>query len=161
LKELNLHENYHLNDRDAALIANALRTNSTLRNFSIDAMGITDVGVEALGLALCDKSSLNSAADSNHTCTLALDWYDISNYNWDKQWQINRGRKIYSILSSRNETMSNVQHFGNIDLKILPNMLEAVQKYSTYVSKYDPKVKKPLSIVYEVMRKWGLGNFET
>eukprot|EP00984_Skeletonema_dohrnii_P006161 scaffold2199_cov120-Skeletonema_dohrnii-CCMP3373.AAC.2 len=173
LKELNLDENYHLNDSDVALIANALRSNTTLKTLWLNENNITKVGKESLRLALCDDSSLNSAADSNHTCTVYLGSNDIG-YNSHEQGQINRGRKIYSILSSRNETMSNVQHFGNIDVKILPIMLEAmqryhnaasvynvhVQKYATYVNKYEPKVK-PLSIVYEVMRKWGVGNFET
>ena len=55
--------------------------------------------------------------------------------------------------------MSNVQHFGNIDVKLLPNMFEAVHHYhdaaSAHTESYedDPKVE-PLSIVYEVMRKW-------
>ena len=54
--------------------------------------------------------------------------------------------------------MSNTQYFGDIDVKILPNMLEAVQKgYDASFAKnnfwVDPKVD-PLSIVYEIMRKW-------
>ena len=58
--------------------------------------------------------------------------------------------------------MSNAQHLGDIDVKLLPNMLEAVQKYHNaahlYKAKFywirdDLKVN-PLSIVYEVMRRW-------
>jgi len=99
---------------------------------------------------LYDESSLNAAADSNHTCTLDRRKI-IDDYNSHDQGHINRGWKIYSILSDRNEMMSNVQHFSDIDVKILPIMLEAVQTYATNVD--DSKVK-PLSIVYEVMRKW-------
>eukprot|EP00984_Skeletonema_dohrnii_P006163 scaffold2199_cov120-Skeletonema_dohrnii-CCMP3373.AAC.4 len=158
LKELDLDDENGLNDSDVALIANALRSNTTLKTLWLNENNITKVGKESLRLALCDDSSLNSAADSNHTCTVDLGREAFDVYNSHEQGQINRGRKIYSLLSSRNETMSNVQHFGNIDLKILPTMLEAVQKYATNMC--DPKVK-PLSIVYEVMRKWGVGNFET
>ena len=53
--------------------------------------------------------------------------------------------------------MSNVQHFDDIDVEVLPNMVEAVQKYANMldrsVDRYGGNVKS-LSIVYEVMRKW-------
>eukprot|EP00984_Skeletonema_dohrnii_P029094 scaffold19434_cov121-Skeletonema_dohrnii-CCMP3373.AAC.10 len=150
LIELSLEEN-NLNDSDVALIANALRSNTTLEYLRIDSNSITHTGAESLSLALCDGSSLNSAADSNHTCTVYLGWNAVDDYNLHEQGHINRGWKIYSILSTRNEMMSNVQHFSDIDVKILPNIVEAVQKYETNV--YDSKVK-PLSIVYEIMRKW-------
>mmetsp|Transcript_18720 Transcript_18720/g.37757 ORF Transcript_18720/g.37757 Transcript_18720/m.37757 type:complete len:558 (+) Transcript_18720:46-1719(+) len=157
LKELDLEED-NLNDSDVALIANALRSNTTLRTLRLIENNITKVGKESLRLVLYDESSLNAVADSNHICTVDLGWKAFDVYNSHEQGQINRCRKIYSLLSSRNETMSNVQHFGNIDLKILPIMLEAVQKYAKNVNFLEVK---PLSIVYEVMRKWGVGNFET
>ena len=157
LKELVLEED-NLNDSDVALIANALRSNTTLRTLQLDENNITLVGKESLRLVLYDESSLNAAADSNHICTVDLGRKAFDVYNSHEQGQINKAAKVYRLISIRNQSMSNVQHFGNIDLKILPTMLEAVQKYATNMC--DPKVK-PLSIVYEVMRKWGVGNFET
>eukprot|EP00984_Skeletonema_dohrnii_P036383 scaffold37292_cov155-Skeletonema_dohrnii-CCMP3373.AAC.1 len=153
MRELNISSN-DLNDRDAALIANALRSNSTLRNLYLYGNSITEVGAECLRLVLCDESSLNAASDSNHNCNVPLTGNPIDRVNSHEQGQINRGRKIYSILSNRNETMSNVQHFGDIDVKILPNILEAVQKYATKVHEDEDHKVKPLSIVYETMRKW-------
>mmetsp|Transcript_18029 Transcript_18029/g.30432 ORF Transcript_18029/g.30432 Transcript_18029/m.30432 type:complete len:156 (+) Transcript_18029:3-470(+) len=140
-----------MKDSDATLIANALRSNTTLRTLRLNENNITKVGKESLRLVLFDESSLNAVADSNHICTVDLGWKAFDVYNSHEQGQINRCRKIYSLLSSRNATMSNVQHFGNIDLKILPIMLEAVQKYAKNVNFLEVK---PLSIVYEVMRKW-------
>ncbi|KAK1739073.1 leucine-rich repeat protein [Skeletonema marinoi] len=138
LKELHLEHN-NLNYSDAALIATALRSNTTLRYLHLHGNDITDVGAESLRLALYDESSLNATADSNHTCTVYIRiWLAINDHNSHEQRQINRGWKIYSILSTRNETMSNVQHFGNIDVKLLPNVLDAVQKYATSV--YDSEV---------------------
>jgi len=64
------------------------------------------------------------------------------------------------LLSSRNRTLSNVKHFGDIDVKMLPNMLEAVQKYHDAASEYNengfPRLfyVEPLSISFEIMRKW-------
>ena len=74
LKELNLVDN-RLNDSDAALIANALRSNTTLRSLQLgNSNSITHTGVESFRLVLYDESSLNAAADSNHTCTVDLGW---------------------------------------------------------------------------------------
>jgi hypothetical protein len=148
LKALDLVDN-HLNDSDFVLIANALRSNTTLRSLKLG--DITNDVLEAFRLVLCDESSLNAVADSNHSCILqALRYFTWNNYH--SHYGDNRGWKIYSILKSRNETMSNVQHFDDIDVKLLPNMLENAQTYSTK-ERWD-KRNGALSIVYEVMRKW-------
>ncbi len=159
LKELDLTTN-KFDDNDAALIANALRSNTTLRHLIISENCISEVGEEALRVAVRNESSLNSVADSNHNCIIESE--DSINGNESDSRKINRARKIYALLSSRNETMSNVQHFGDIDVKLLPNILETVQKYSntTYVFSNTTRVwesrvyVKALSIVYEVMRRW-------
>ena len=54
---------------------------------------------------------------------------------------------------------SNVQHFDDIDVKLLPLMIKAVQRYASVVHRHDHQRVdycrvEPLSIVYEVMRKW-------
>ena len=54
---------------------------------------------------------------------------------------------------------SNVQDFSHIDVKLLPSILEAVQRYGSVVhsdGRYSPTGDpiEALSIVYEVMRKW-------
>jgi Leucine-rich repeat (LRR) protein len=173
LKELDLNNN-HLNDSDAVVIANALRSNTTLRILDLaDNNNVTDVGAEAFRIVLCDESSLNSVAGSNDSCSV----YGFDDFCWTKNRSElvdeNRGRKIYSILSFRNKMMSNVQHFDDVDVKLLPKMLESVQRYSKYVvrgHKHD-SIVEALSIVYEVMRKWdkvfplyhssGVGNNDT
>eukprot|EP00984_Skeletonema_dohrnii_P008163 scaffold2993_cov74-Skeletonema_dohrnii-CCMP3373.AAC.4 len=49
--------------------------------------------------------------------------------------------------------MTNVQDFGDIDVKLLPNILEIVQKYSRSTGG-DTFCVEALSIVYEIMRRW-------
>jgi hypothetical protein len=172
LKELDLGSN-HLNDSDAVLIANTLRSNTTLTSLDLtDNNNISDVGIDAFRLVLFDESSLNAVADSNHICTVCgLGYFYWNRNDFSEVMKDNRGRKIYSILSSRNKTMSNVEHFGNFDVKLLPNMLETVQRYSKYVVRWHKHEVEALSIVYEVMRKWdkvfplykssGAGNIDT
>uniref|UniRef100_A0A7S2L9Q1 Uncharacterized protein n=1 Tax=Skeletonema marinoi TaxID=267567 RepID=A0A7S2L9Q1_9STRA len=98
--------------------------------------------------ALCDEASLNSVADSNHSCCIETDNFSGNN---DEDREINRAQKIYTLLSIRNKSMSNAQDFGYIDVKLLPNILEVVQKYSQSMSE-DNYYVRDFSIVYEVMR---------
>ena len=160
LKELDLSDNT-LNDSDAELIANALRSNTTLRSLFIAENNVGRVGEEAFRDAVRDETSLNSVAASNHICMIECD-HESELFNDCEVRESNRARKIYALLDSRHETMSNVQHFDDIGLMLLPNILEAVQKYSnasnenlntSIVWQRDHYVAA-LSIVYEVMRKW-------
>jgi hypothetical protein len=159
LKELDLMNN-DLRGDCVILLANALRSNTSLRILHLYGNTIGDAGKEALRLVLHDDSSLNSIADSNHSCVV-VGLYSVGwNIN-EKPESFNRSRKLYKLLSERNTSMStsNVQHFGNIDVKILPFLLKAVQRYASVVypndhQRIDYCRVEPLSIVYEVMRKW-------
>ena len=174
LESLTLRSN-QLNDDIVPSIANALRSNNTMRDLSPGSIynrhDITSIGHAALKSLLFDESSLNAVADSNHT----LESFDHStatyntrvyNYNsidsWNKMLNVglNRGAKIYFLLSKRNRTLANVEHFSDIDVKILPNLLDSVQRYVQRAKlrcKHAPPIYEPvesLSIVYEVMRRW-------
>jgi hypothetical protein len=163
LRELDLSDNRLLMDDDATLIANALRSNTTLRHLDLAYGSITDAGGESFRLVLNDDSTLNSVSDSNHSCKICLDginnpWkmhrvFESIN-DLSKERGENRGRKIYRLLSSRNKSISNVQHFGDIDVKILPEIVRAVQKYAKFQVETDGDFVRELSIVYELMRKW-------
>ena len=111
---------------------------------------------------------MNSAADSNHTCYI----YPASNFNGDLteslseseryhfESKANRQKKIYRILSHRNRECSNVQHFSDVPIELLPEMLTSIQQYSEYhlgdnrLPDQDDRDVKSLSVVYEIMRKW-------
>ncbi len=169
LRELGLSGNeFHDNDADAlVLLANALQSNTSLRRLNLANNHITSVGKEALRLVLQNDSSLNLIADSNHSCCVVLNQFDFWNVafvGWnEKPDSFNRARKIYNLLSKRNKSRStpNVQHFDDIDIKLLPSILEAVQRYASVVYSFDRHRPgycrvEPLSIVYEVMRKWDI-----
>ena len=149
------------NDSDAALIANSLRHNSTLRLFKVAHNNITDGGFETFRPVLFDESSLNTAAYSNHCCFIPQlgPHRNFNLSNAENAMEVNRGKKIYSILSRRHLHDSNAQYFSEIDVKILPDMLEAVQKYSIIGGETEDEANlfesvRGLSIIYEVMRRW-------
>ena len=79
-----------------------------------------------------------------------------------------RRKKIYSILSSRNRKYSNVEHFEDVPVELLPDMLVSIQKYANYhVPDRAPGRSEhdviPLSIVYEILQRWdkSLAAFES
>jgi hypothetical protein len=174
LQTLDLVDNM-LDDDDTETLANAIQSNTTLRGLGLHSNAIGDAGKEAFRLVLHGDDNLNSIADSNHSCSV-FGLYQFDCWNVYETWKNgawhlkprrersreNRARKLYRLLSERNKSMStsNVQHFDEIDVKILPFMLKAVQTYASVVPHtYDRHRAgycrvEPLSIVYEVMRKW-------
>ena len=169
LKELDLGNN-GLSGDCVDLVANALRSNTTLRLLRLYGNTIGDASNEALRHVLHNDSSLNSIADSNHSCSVEgffqFHCWNVRGFRKNGAWHeapasFNRAQKIYKLLSERNESMatSNVQHFDDTDVKLLPGILEAVHRYASVVHPSDRHRTgycrvEPLSIVYEVMRKW-------
>jgi len=178
LAQLNLCGN-QLDDNDAMLIARALEHNTKLRVLDVMNNNLTRTGWAALRKAEFDDTSLNSAADSNHTCAI---WYPSGNdaiqevntsemngqryseHNFDPVYV--RQKKVYSIVSSRNRHCSNVGHFDDIPVEFLPDMLHTFQQYSEYHTEdgtgeyltspcsQDINDVNPLSLVYELCRYW-------
>jgi hypothetical protein len=152
LEELHLADN-RLDDNDAILIARALQRNTNLRRLNLDQNDVTDIGRETLRNAVFDSTSLNTVADSNHSCYIAGIGLDYINANED--YTVNRDLKLYNLLSVRNRTGINVHHldseFTDDSLKLVPKVLERVHIYSEDSSTDNAH---PLSIVYELLRSW-------
>ena len=147
----------HLDDNDAILVARALKRNTNLRRLRLGQNDITVIGRDALRNAVYDCTSLNAVAASNHTCN--IEGLDFGNapISYINSPEVNRGRKIYSLLSSRNRVGTNVRHldaeFEDDSLKLVPKVLESVHICAGYV---DPSASAvhPLSIMYEILRSW-------
>jgi hypothetical protein len=72
---------------------------------------------------------------------------------------VNRGRKIYSLISSRNREGTNVHHLdAEIDedsLKLVPRVLKCVNIYAGYSAEDVVEgYVHPLSNMYEILRSW-------
>ena len=146
--------NNHLDDNDAVMIARALGRNTNLRCLRLGQNDITDIGRDALRNAIFDSLSLNAVAASNHSCQIK--GLELGNINDDEEEpKVNRGRNIFSLLSSRNREGVNVQHFDaefeDDSLRVVPKVLEAVNVYAGYAS---AAAVHPLSVMYEVLRSW-------
>ena len=163
LKELDISVNF-LDDHGGKVLAGGLRRNTKLRKLDISG-NIMNRGLDIFRSVVCDEMSLNKVADSNHCCQIEVHEEVPLKINFSEVMRENRGSKIYSLLSSRHrhEVRSNVQDFSKIDVKFLPDMLEAVQRYADVSEEVEDDsedgsdykaVVKSISIVYEVMRKW-------
>ena len=67
IRALSMTEN-KLNDRDAELIAQALKPNTNLQQLYLGENNITATGFEKIRTAIYDPSSLNAIEACNHTC---------------------------------------------------------------------------------------------
>jgi len=151
-----------LNDNDALLIAQALKQNDNLRTLRLQENQLTKAGQDAIMKTIYDSTSLNSVSDCNHTCCVQFndDYRCRLNERGDKL--VNRRRKLYRLLSSRNREGSNVYHlnleFGDDEpLALLPKVLGGVYRYSQSIASLDPlraDTVQPLSIMYEILRSW-------
>ena len=179
MEKLNLHGN-QLDDNDAIAIAGALKHNTNLRFLEVRNNNLSRKGWAALRKAEFDDTSLNSAADSNHTCAIVypliggeVEGIDTTEMNGNPEFILPsnhepqskfdpmyvRQKKIYSVLSYRNRTGFNVGHFDDVPVELLPDMLSSIQRYSEYHIS-DPDVRQglydvnPLSLVFEMLSRW-------
>ena len=145
LVRLSLDKN-KLNDKDAIHIADALRYNRTLEKLSLNENEFTSLGEDVMMKVICDDSSLNAAAGSNHVCVIkGLNFSSKASYVWgqyndsarcgDKNVpKQNRARKIFGLLKERNKKGSNAHHMetemgGGDTLRVVPLALAAIQVY--------------------------------
>ena len=161
-----------LDDNDAVAIAGALKKNTNLRDLHLTDNNITKAGWVALRKAEFDDTSLNSASDCNHTCCIKypsgddeIQGLDTSEMNGDTNSgfcfapMYVRQKKIYSVLSSRNRECSNVGHFDDVPVELLPDILCSIERYSEYhIHDHAPPQGaddvKPISLMFEILQRW-------
>eukprot|EP00581_Thalassiosira_minuscula_P015687 CAMPEP_0183734236 /NCGR_PEP_ID=MMETSP0737-20130205/43271_1 /TAXON_ID=385413 /ORGANISM="Thalassiosira miniscula, Strain CCMP1093" /LENGTH=511 /DNA_ID=CAMNT_0025967687 /DNA_START=126 /DNA_END=1658 /DNA_ORIENTATION=+ len=168
-------EGNQFEDRDATVIAKALKRNTNLRFLTLQNNLLTRTGWVTLHRAKYDSSSLAAAAACNHTCEIEYDdrsnglsQIDSTEYNPKAA----RAKKIYHVLSRRHrmgrgvedrDVNGNLRYLEGVPLEFLPDMLIAIQRYSVYHLLDGGAIGTPdrdeldvdaVSIVYEIMRKW-------
>ena len=163
LKDLRLNNNC-LDDDDIVLIADALKHNTNLKCIRLNGNNVSNIGHSALRGVIFNETSFNLMASCNHTCHIGVDEieYDINNSSFSGG---DIGKKIYLLFSIRNREGTNVQHmeleFGeDLLLKLVPNVCQFVMRNSSrhdggskYYSDKSTIAVRPLSILYEVIRK--------
>ena len=147
-----------LNDRDAELIAQALKQNTNLRWLNMGrGTNFTAAGFEKMSEALFDPSSLNAMEACNHTCYVGCvernDHYAGGNFLGKTPQQRRRG-KLYNMLSARHVAGSfarllNAELGESGIIKLVPRVLERIQQCLGDRSADSPS---PLSLLFELMK---------
>jgi len=120
-----------LNDTAAALLANALKSNTNLQEIDLeDNNGITEVGRRVLLESVFDVSSLNSCVATNHSCQIHGLTPDIpEGINEFNGPSVNRAMKIFTILSATEKGYFNMNCLGDVSYKLIPNVLRLAQEF--------------------------------
>eukprot|EP00956_Cyclotella_meneghiniana_P016374 scaffold25832_cov60-Cyclotella_meneghiniana.AAC.8 len=151
-----------LSDGDIVIMQDALRNNKTLTRLSLNFRDPpNDIDLHCLVPFVFDRTSLNSAYESNHHCLLEVCYWD-NDVHYRRQintgnamW--NRRKKIYIILSTRNINRRNAAHFesDDIGIKHIPQILSILKPFSEHAlhNEYsdigeEHEVVTPFSIAY-------------
>jgi len=158
LKNLDMGGN-RFNTQDIDYISNALRQNKTLRELNLRSNHGSDDWYYTLESVVFDCESLNGAYDSNHHCLLKIS--RTAKFNIYDDPVLNRRKKLYNILSTRNRQRENAACFeyDEIGIKHIPQILSMLKLFSEHhVDEEDgwQEVNEvcPLSIAFEIMRDW-------
>ena len=177
LEHLNLNRN-PITDRCVSVLTNLLKNNNTL--LSLDLIG-SSMKVETgrrqlIRNAVIDTTSLQTIADSNHTCSVSFSKSQTSYAFYEPELRRanaleNKGETIrYKVvLASReiNKDLFNTRNFDDIPLELMPKLLEISQQEIGYNgfgkgvademyktrSRWAPKDQN-LRRIYEVVQGW-------
>ena len=155
LRELWIGDN-ELNDRDAELIAQALKQNTNLQSLYLGWNDrITSAGFEKIRTAIYDPASLNAMTSCNHTCY--VDDTEAEENLRSLTPKQRRNRKLYKLLATRHAEGSNARHLnaemgeGKYTIKLVPKVLHCIERYS---SDQTTDSSTPLSITFELIKTW-------
>ncbi|EJK72351.1 hypothetical protein THAOC_06128 [Thalassiosira oceanica] len=142
-----------LNDRDAELIAQALKQNTNLHTLYLNHNRITPTGFDTIRSTIYDPSSLNAIEYCNHTCHIDRVEGNINSMSPQQR----RNKKLYKLLSTRHLDGSNARHLNaelgeeKYTIKLVPMVLHCIKRYS---SDRTADLPMPLSITYELIKSW-------
>ena len=170
-------ENNQFNDKSVPFFVDALRNNSTLLTLQMrcNNLKVRTGRKELIKGALCDPTSLQTIAESNHTCLVMLNSGNTGN-NVTREngfWNINalenEGQKIrYKVIVAL-YTMKTITlkqcDFQHVPLELMPRLIELVQQEMGYGEFGGEVWKAPirakgsnpcLTRVYEVVHGWSM-----
>lgn len=123
----------NISDEVLVCIANALAANSSLKVLNFEEEGLTEIGWTAIECTLCNKSSIDTIYDSNHTLTYGEGLYPNSFYrllklNWGTDKAEVARQKIvqYHFLEGNGSNMHDIM---KMDLEMMPHVIGFFARY--------------------------------
>ncbi|KAL9187503.1 hypothetical protein ACHAXT_001606 [Thalassiosira profunda] len=133
-----------LGDNDAILIAEALKKNNKLYGMQLEGNRFTVAGAKSLMSAIFDASSLNSIAESNHTCNLRLFSIGPQTLLSRINFEFDRKKKVLVALQSKSDAL--LRYLMDVPVELMPRVLEFVQAESN--------ARKRANTMYAIARFW-------
>ena len=125
IEHLSLDHN-HLNDNDAAIISQALKRSTNLRQLDLLLNNITSIGVKALLTCVFDSSSLNAISESNHTLVGMYIFSKINNKRLqrciDRLLELDQ-LKFQKIVLALQDKDSLLKYLANVPVELIPEVL--------------------------------------
>ena len=137
-----------LNDDDAKMFAASMGTNDKLQALQLSGNHITQVGRDALHLAVNNLSSLNALHDSNHTCSFQVGEEDncqLSVINLCRDPELNRKIKILKALKD-------IKYLEDVPIGIMPRVLAFLQG----IGEVDGTKYNGVDQLFQVMCGWNM-----
>lgn len=137
LNTMSLIDGDKLNDEAMVAFANALRGNTSFKVLDYRSYGVTEeVGYAALSKALCDKSSIESICNSNHTLIGGLRLQNIPIHK--ALIQLNKGENKNEVIRQKvfryyYSESNNLHEIVNMEDELLPHLLSAIAKDSSEI----------------------------
>ena len=176
LEHLSLERN-RLTNNCVPAFTDALRNNSTLLSLNLGGNEIrVETGRAVLNRnALCDTSSLDAIANSNHTCVLTTTRggekyrndltreFEMKNINSLDSEGMKIRYKVVLALFSYNKDLFHPRSFDDVPLELMPRLLELVQlevgygEFGNGITERSTKKKKSphtLRRLYQVVTEW-------
>ena len=163
LEEVYLNNNNNIGDEGALMFASAPRGNCKLKVLTLHGNRITAEGWAHFTRLLCDTSSINNTYLSNHKlrdlATIDLMPYDELPTNLRSSLELNASsedkEQIAMTKILQHHSHFNVQPFFEWEFKVLPLLVNWLEKARTRTSDFDEKIKRTkLSITYDFVREF-------
>ena len=157
IEDLDISDN-NLGDGDALIFANAMVANSKLIRLDLSGSDITNEGWAHFSKLLCDTSSVNKTYLSNHTLSdlgtphlvpAGTLFYLFLNRSSENKGQIAMSKIL------RHHSHFSVQPFFEWEFKVLPLVVDWLEKAAACTNGFDEKISKmKLSCIYDFVREF-------
>jgi len=158
LKTLRMSDN-EIDDDGVTPFAEALCTNTNLRDLHLSRNDVTELGESVLRMVVFDDTSLITLYNSNHTCKIYVSGHITPETTGSRKNTVKKKMSLamfgsVKVPDNTGTITMNMHLFSDAPVELMPVELSFINKCSKFVEYGD---KKPcLSNMYEVVRNWNV-----
>jgi len=135
-----------LSDGDAKGLSESLKTNTNLRILILEDNLITQEGFLPLLQVVSNWISLNLMSESNHTCQIEDDAYNIREVNKCMDPEMNREIKLFIALTANYQNWCSMKYLNDTPIEVFPRILFFLHS----------NAQEKLSVLFRFMSEWSM-----